>query len=132
MSIVTFDCTPDAHELGLRFPESPYFSAASIAYRESAEHGVYTIIVRVWADIAWALTYSIPPDNHKLKIWLVEVHSEYIGRGLWTKLLLEAEELNRQKIYGCFWYLNSVNNIFSKNMFLRAGYKQFDSWKFFK
>lgn len=47
MSIVTFDCTPDTHELGIRFPESPYFSAKPIAYRESAEHGVYTIITRV-------------------------------------------------------------------------------------
>lgn len=129
---LVFETNPSIEQLGASFPESPYFSFKSLSYRETNERSITILIVRIWLDIAWALTFSVLPDCGRLKIWLVEVHQNYLGRWLWTQLLLEAEELNRENIDGCVWYLNNTNNIYSKNMFLKAGYTQFDSWRFYK
>jgi GNAT superfamily N-acetyltransferase len=129
---VAFESNPDIEELGKYFLRSPYFSPESLSHRGDAERGTSILIVRVWLDIAWALTFSVSAYTRKLEIWLAEVHRDYLWRWFWKQLLLEAEKLNRDNIDSCFWYLNNEANVYSKNMFLWAGYTQIDRLRFYK
>jgi len=131
-SLVFHHDSYDTDELWLTFWESPYFGVEAMAHREKSDLRTSILIARINGNIAWALTYSISPFDEKLKIWLIEVLPIFRWQEIGVQMLLEAERVTLWNHCECLAYLNNSGNIYSRDMFLKAWYKQFDCLKLIK
>ena len=130
---VSFHHSPDTARLVRAFDASVYFSERVLSKTQNNLDWTSGLIVaQVEEHIVWVLEWSLPPLRMRLCIEAVEVLIEYQWNGVWSRLIAEAERINKWKYGESYGYLSDAQNIASKKMFLAAWYTEFDPWKLYK